>query len=113
MTETVAHRPAWRRPWTVGGCAAALVLGAGWGVHWWTVGRFVIETDNAYVRADVVTIAPCVAGTIVAVPVADNQTVRGGDVLARIDDCGSACKRGSDSNSVQSRSCWRHNSSFE
>ena len=27
--------------------------------------------------------------------------------------CQSASKRGSDSNSVQSRSCWRHNSSFE
>lgn len=67
-----------------GGVAAvgALVFG----VHWWTLGRFQIETDNAYVRADVVTIAPRVGGMIVAVEVADNQRVRAGDILARIDD---------------------------
>lgn len=66
-----------------GGLALAAIA---WGIDWWTHGRFMIETDNAYVRADVVTIAPRVAGTIVAVAVADNQRVRAGDILARIDD---------------------------
>lgn len=66
-----------------GGLALAAIA---WGIDWWTHGRFMIETDNAYVRADVVTIAPRVAGTIVAVAVADNQRVKAGDILARIDD---------------------------
>jgi len=56
------------------------------GLHWWTVGRYLVETDNAYVRADVVMITPRVAGYVAEVLVADNQRVRAGDVLARIDD---------------------------
>lgn len=68
------------------GCSVALLAACVLGMRWWTTGRFMIETDDAYVRADVVTIAPRVAGDIVAVTVADNQRVRAGDVLARIDD---------------------------
>jgi membrane fusion protein (multidrug efflux system) len=44
------------------------------------------STDNAYVRGDVTSLAPKVAGYVTAVAVQDNQTVRAGDVLFRIDD---------------------------
>jgi membrane fusion protein (multidrug efflux system) len=43
-------------------------------------------TDNAYIRGDVTSLAPKVAGYVTAVEVEDNQTVRAGDVLFRIDD---------------------------
>jgi membrane fusion protein, multidrug efflux system len=66
--------------------ALALAGGIAWGGYWWTAGRLWIGTDDAYVRADVVTIAPRVAGNLVAVMVADNQMVHAGDILARIDD---------------------------
>ncbi|MBO9707291.1 MAG: HlyD family secretion protein [Caulobacter sp.] len=75
-----------RRQLAIGGCSVALAAAAGWGFHHWTTGRFLVDTDNAYVRADVVTIAPRVAGGVLVVEVADNQRVRAGDVLARIDD---------------------------
>jgi membrane fusion protein, multidrug efflux system len=68
----------------VAGGAAALAAMA-LGGRWWAGHRFAEETDDAYVRADVVTIAPRVAGTITQVLVADNQRVRAGDLLARID----------------------------
>ena len=42
-------------------------------------------TDDAYVDADVVGIVAQVAGPIVALPVADNQSVRAGDLLFEID----------------------------
>jgi membrane fusion protein (multidrug efflux system) len=70
--------------------AAALLVGlaAGghYGWHWWTVGRFQESTDNAFLQADKVTIAPKVAGFISAVLVGDNQPVKAGDVVATIDD---------------------------
>jgi membrane fusion protein, multidrug efflux system len=44
------------------------------------------STDNAYVRGDVTSLAPKVAGYVTVVEVQDNQTVRAGDVLFRIDD---------------------------
>jgi membrane fusion protein (multidrug efflux system) len=60
---------------------------AGWyGAAWWTHGRFVESTDDAYVHSDIANIAPRVAGQVVAVAVADNSTVAEGAVLFRIDD---------------------------
>jgi len=48
-------------------------------------GRFV-DTDNAYIKADLVNVGAEVSGKVVAVPVAENQPVHAGDVLIRIDD---------------------------
>ena len=44
-----------------------------------------ISTDNAYVRQDKVAVAPLVNGDIVEVAVRENQQVRAGDLLFRID----------------------------
>lgn len=43
-------------------------------------------TDNAYLRGDVTSISPKVAGLVAEVLVSDNQQVRAGDKLFRIDD---------------------------
>ncbi|SOB86969.1 membrane fusion protein, multidrug efflux system [Sphingomonas guangdongensis] len=51
---------------------------------WATSGRFV-STDNAYVQQDKVSVASDVAGRIVAVNVRENQLVKAGDLLFRID----------------------------
>ena len=73
-----------------GGLVAALLVGAAYGAnfgyHYWTVGRFMESTDDAYVKADYTTIAPKVTGYIKEVLVNDNDTVKAGQVLARIDD---------------------------
>jgi membrane fusion protein (multidrug efflux system) len=62
-------------------------LAAVWyGHHWWTVGRFIESTDDAYVGGEVTVIAPKVAGFIAEVAVTDNQAVSTGDLLVKIDD---------------------------
>src|SRR5689334_3909038 len=43
-------------------------------------------TETPYIRGDVTSHAPKVAGYVTAVEVQDNQAVRAGDVLFRIDD---------------------------
>jgi membrane fusion protein (multidrug efflux system) len=58
-----------------------LAIGA-W--FWLTGGRFV-STENAYVKQDVVSIAPDVTGKIVEVNVRENQIVKAGDILFKID----------------------------
>jgi len=69
------------------GAAAALLATASWyGWDYWTVGRFLVSTDDAYVKADNTTIAPKVSGYLNQVLVADNERVKSGQVLARIDD---------------------------
>jgi membrane fusion protein (multidrug efflux system) len=65
---------------------AALAAGADWGLGYWQTGRFLQATDDAYLQADYTTIAPKVSGYIAEVLVTDNQPVKAGAVLARIDD---------------------------
>ena len=65
--------------------AVLLIAAAIWGVRWWTVGRFIESTDDAYLQADSVTIAPKVSGYVAEVYVVDNQTVKAGDPLVRLD----------------------------
>src|SRR6202049_549687 len=59
---------------------------AAYGHHWWTVGRFIESTDDAYVGGEVTVIAPKVPGLIAKVSVTDNQAVRAGDLLVKLDD---------------------------
>jgi len=56
------------------------------GYGWWTVGRFVQSTDDAYVGGDVTVIAPKVPGFIAQLAVTDNQPVHAGDLLIKLDD---------------------------
>ncbi|MGU3539374.1 HlyD family secretion protein [Methylobacterium sp. A54F] len=57
---------------------------AGW--QWWSVGRFFVSTDDAYVQADISVLAAKVPGYLSAVPVRNGQSVRQGEVIARIED---------------------------
>lgn len=64
------------------------ILGAGgyYGHYWWTSGRFLVSTDDAYVGAKYATLSPKVSGYISDITVEDNAQVKAGDVIARIDD---------------------------
>jgi membrane fusion protein (multidrug efflux system) len=69
------------------GAAVAALAGAIWyGWDYWTIGRYLVSTDDAYVKADNTTIAPKVSGYLREVEVGDNEHVRAGQVLARIDE---------------------------
>ncbi len=70
--------------------AAALVVSLGaasawYGYDWWTAGRFIESTDDAYVGGNVTTISPHVAGFVADILVADNEHVQAGQLLARLD----------------------------
>jgi membrane fusion protein (multidrug efflux system) len=72
--------------------ALALVLALGvagaadFGYGYFTTGRYLESTDDAYVKADSTIISPKVSGYIAEVLVGDNQPVKTGQLLARIDD---------------------------
>jgi len=63
-----------------------VMAGALLSYRWWTVGRFLESTDDAYVGGDITVIAPKVSGFIARVAVTDNQTVHAGDVLVELDN---------------------------
>jgi membrane fusion protein, multidrug efflux system len=69
------------------GVALAALAGAAWyGWDYWTVGQYLVSTDDAYVKADNTTIAPKVSGYLREVLVGDNERVKAGEMLARIDE---------------------------
>ncbi len=68
------------------GLAIVAAVGALWyGYNWWTVGRFMVSTDDAYVQGDIASIAPKVTGYIESIPVVANQHVKAGDVIFQLD----------------------------
>ena len=70
--------------WLGGGVLAAAVLG--YGLYWAGIGRYLEETDDAYVRADWITISPKVSGYVAEVLVEDNQSVAAGTPLVRLQE---------------------------
>lgn len=65
----------------------AVIGAAGYfGYNYWTEGRFMISTDDAYVGGDIAVITPKVTGYVKSVLVADNDHVKKGDVIATLDD---------------------------
>lgn len=73
-----------RRAFVAAGLLTLFAAAAGYGVDWWTEGRFIASTDDAYVGGDVTPIAPHVAGFVAAILVGDNQYVHAGQKLIRL-----------------------------
>ena len=65
--------------------AVLLVAGGGYGVHLWRYYAHHVSTDDAFVAAHISPVSARISGTIIEVLVQDNQDVRAGDVLVRLD----------------------------
>jgi membrane fusion protein (multidrug efflux system) len=75
------------RRMVLAGAALVIGLAGSWfGYDWWSVGRYIESTDDAYVGGDLTVIAPKVSGFIAEVAVTDNQPVHAGQLLVRLDD---------------------------
>lgn len=70
----------------VGLGAAAALAGIYFGYHYMVVGRYMVTTDDAYVRANNTTMGAKIAGHISKVMVGDNTRVGAGNVVFMIDD---------------------------
>ncbi len=66
--------------------AVALGGGAYYGYDWWTNGRFIVSTDDAYVAAKAAAVTPRISGYIKSVAAPDNTRVKAGDPLVYLDD---------------------------
>ena len=77
----------WIKRTLLAATAIIVVAGVGYFGHdYWTVGRFLVSTDDAYIKADNSSVAPKVSGYLKTVLVGDNQAVKAGQVVAMIDD---------------------------
>jgi len=86
VSKDVSKPASRKKPIFIGIGALALMAGLWAGYHYITVGRFIVSTDDAYVGVHMSMVSPKVSAYVTDVPVADNQFVKGGDVLVRLDD---------------------------
>src|SRR5258708_7288329 len=86
-TAAAAAPKSGKRKLVLMGIGAVLALAAAaYGVNYVLVGRFIVSTDDAYVRANNTTLGARVSGHIAAILPGDNVAVHAGDVIFRIDD---------------------------
>ncbi|WP_425467549.1 HlyD family secretion protein [Rhizobium glycinendophyticum] len=64
---------------------AILGGGAWYGYEWWTNGRFMVSTEDAYIEGDIAIISPKISGYVEKVNVDSNQFVHAGDPLVTLD----------------------------
>jgi membrane fusion protein, multidrug efflux system len=81
-SQTQSRRRSLVRPLLMGG--GLLLIAAGSLTYWLNGGRW-IETDDAYVQADTMTLSTDVSGLVSDIPVHEGQAVKQGDVLFRLD----------------------------
>jgi membrane fusion protein (multidrug efflux system) len=75
-----------KKPVILAVLAAALGFGGYEGYHWWTDGRFMVTTEDAYVQADITILSAKVSGYVSSIAVSNNQSVKAGDLIAKIDE---------------------------
>ena len=85
-SQVAAGRARWRRRLMLGVVAVIVIAAVIFGGRWLLVGRYLETTDDAYLQADSVTVSPKVAGYVAEVTVGDNQQVKAGQILVKIDD---------------------------
>jgi len=75
-----------RRRWLLRGLVVVIVLvGIVWALYHFLVGRWYEGTDDAYVNGNVVQITPQIPGTVVSIGADDNDYVREGQTLVKLD----------------------------
>lgn len=81
---SAAKRPGVRRALMLGGFVVIVAVG-GWVLHYVTRGQYLEDTNDAFIQADAVTVSPRISGYVDAVLVGDNQDVKAGQPLVKID----------------------------
>ncbi len=84
-SEQTNANPGKRKAMLLGLLILVLAVGAGTWAWYHLYGRFSVDTDDAYVNGNVVSITPLVTGTVISIGADDGDLVQQGQVLLRFD----------------------------
>lgn len=82
---TLSHRKPIRKWFLLGAIGIGGIAAGIYGYHWWQNAQVHQETDDAYITADIHPINVRINGTVINVAVEDNQPVKTGTVLVKLD----------------------------
>jgi membrane fusion protein (multidrug efflux system) len=74
-----------RKKWLIRLAIGVAVIGVLWAAYYLLFARNYVSTDNAYVNAEVAQVTPLISAQVTEIRVSDTQSVKKGDVLARLD----------------------------
>jgi membrane fusion protein (multidrug efflux system) len=83
-SPSAAGNPA-RRKALISIASLVVVAGLGWTAYEWLVASHYESTDNAYVQGNVIQITPQMGGTVMAILADDNDLVKAGQTLVKLD----------------------------
>lgn len=84
--EESAQKPKRKLPkWLLPAIGVGAIVGGSFGYHWWQYASTHQETDDATVSGNIHPVSSRINGTVMAVPVNDNQQVHQGDLLVKLD----------------------------
>lgn len=84
--DAAKPKSAIRKKAIIGVGALAILAGIYFGIHYFVAGRYMVSTDDAYVRANNTTVGAKIAGYVSKINVGDNARVGAGNVVFKIDD---------------------------
>ncbi|MEK1942392.1 MAG: efflux RND transporter periplasmic adaptor subunit [Pseudomonas sp.] len=84
-SEQTNANPGKRKAMLLGLLVLVLAVGAGTWAWYHLYGRFSVDTDDAYVNGNVVSITPLVTGTVISIGADDGDLVQQGQVLLKFD----------------------------
>jgi membrane fusion protein (multidrug efflux system) len=79
------QRSSWTRLLVLGVLGVVLVAAIAYGAYLWHYSTIHVSTDDAFIAGHIAAVSPRISGTTVEVLVNDNQDVKAGDVLVRLD----------------------------
>jgi membrane fusion protein (multidrug efflux system) len=79
------HRPSWTRVLVLGVLGLVLLGAIAYGIYLWRYSLTHVSTDDAFMAGHIAAVSPRISGITVGVLVNDNQDVKAGDVLVRLD----------------------------
>lgn len=74
-----------RRRWIGAIVAIFVAAGLGYGCYWYLVGRYFIQTADAYVSGNQLSLTPQIAGTVIFIAADDTDLVRAGQPVVKLD----------------------------
>jgi membrane fusion protein, multidrug efflux system len=79
------RRPSRRRLAALVMAGVLLLAAVGYAAYLWHYGQTHVSTDDAFIAGRIAPVSARLAGTVIAVQIDDNQEVKAGDVLVRLD----------------------------
>jgi len=79
------QRPRWTRLLALSVLGVVLLGAIAYAAHLWHYSATHVSTDDAFIAGHIAAVSPRIAGTTIEVAVNDNQDVKAGDVLVRLD----------------------------